>query len=112
VPGNPLGGKGVGESGIKGVGSAVSNALADAIGPAARLALTELPLRPDAISLLVPLDWESEPPAEPETPAPAAPMSARPAIMAAVVSVAVAGAYLGWRLARRQPLLPGGRSKK
>ena len=116
VPGNPLGVKGVGESGIKGVGAAVANALADAIGGTARLALTELPLRPDAISLLVPLTWPSEVPAAtepaaqagPSVPAPAAghqAYSTRRARAAAAVGLAAIAAVIMWRLARRESLL-------
>lgn len=50
VPGNPLGVRGVGEAGIMGVGGALANAVADAVGGASvDMRFTSLPLRPEAV---------------------------------------------------------------
>lgn len=56
APGNPLGAKGAGEAGIFGVGAAVANAVADALGSGAKHALLALPLKPDAVLPLLPAD--------------------------------------------------------
>lgn len=49
APGNPLGIKGAGEAGVLGVGGAVSNAVADALGAGAGDRITDLPIRPDRL---------------------------------------------------------------
>jgi aerobic carbon-monoxide dehydrogenase large subunit len=106
VPGNPLGVRGMGEAGIKGVGAAVTNAVADAIGSAARFALTELPIRPDVIAELVPLDWAAPPPsaqaAEPEAAEPERRRAGRAGVAAGALGLAAVAALIGWRLARRR----------
>lgn len=52
APGNPLGAKGVGEAGMFGVGAAIANAVADALGPAGA-GLTSLPVTPAVIAPLL-----------------------------------------------------------
>jgi CO/xanthine dehydrogenase Mo-binding subunit len=49
---NPLGIKGAGEAGIIGVGAAVANAVADAVGPLGTQ-ITSLPLRPETVRQLM-----------------------------------------------------------
>ena len=51
TPGNPLGAKGAGESGIMAVGAAVAGAVSDALGTPA--AVTRLPLTPERVRNLV-----------------------------------------------------------
>lgn len=50
---NPLGVKGAGEAGVVGVGAAVANAVADALGPTGAC-VTRLPLSPRGIDVLLP----------------------------------------------------------
>jgi carbon-monoxide dehydrogenase large subunit len=56
-PGNPLGARGVGEAGIAGVGAAIANAAADALGRPADAILLELPLKPSRVAELVQPEW-------------------------------------------------------
>lgn len=114
VSGNPLGAKGVGEAGIKGLGPAVANAVANAIGPAAADAITELPLRAHALAELMPLDWLDEfpepPSAAPEEPATGSyprlrpsprPVAAWPAGRRWRAGAVLAASALAWWAARR-----------
>lgn len=52
IPSNPLGIKGAGEAGIIGVGAAIANAVADALGERGD-AITTLPLRPELLRGLI-----------------------------------------------------------
>ena len=93
-PGNPLGARGVGEAGIVGVGAAVANATADALGRAADPVLVELPLTPDRVGALV----------EPAWTAAAGPTRPRPASAGAIALAGLCGAVAGlavWAVRRR-----------
>jgi carbon-monoxide dehydrogenase large subunit len=48
APENPLGARGVGEAGVIGVGAAIANAVADALGPGGE-GITRLPVRPEEV---------------------------------------------------------------
>ena len=51
TPTNPLGAKGMGESGVVGMGAAIGNAVADAVESAA--AVSRLPLTPERVRQIV-----------------------------------------------------------
>jgi CO/xanthine dehydrogenase Mo-binding subunit len=57
--GNPLGAKGAGEAGVIGVGAAVANAVADALGRPG--GFTDLPLRPEQVIAELGAGVEAEP---------------------------------------------------
>src|SRR5262249_55936525 len=50
-PSNPLGAKGMGESGIVGMGAAIASAVDDALGLPG--AISELPIRPERVQVLI-----------------------------------------------------------